>query len=293
MANVQHSTLTGSDLHEPKGIAAASANTVYVADGAASGAWTATTSLTITIDINGTAALTAPAVADEALVYDATAGANRKITLQDLFEIVNVFAEDTAPDQVADFVLTYDTSASTVKKVLPYRLSSYLTSGSMSGASLDLAIDTYTSYKTLVLILRDVVPATDGATPWLRVSDDGGATFEADASDYRWVHRSEELATVESNAVVGDGADSEIELSSGIGNASGEFCSITITIENPAGTSLNKMFHWNGLRLNASGANFALYGWGMFLANDDITDLRFMFSTGNITSGTYTLLGYV
>jgi len=39
MADVEHSALTGSDLHEPKGVASATANQVYVADGAASGAW--------------------------------------------------------------------------------------------------------------------------------------------------------------------------------------------------------------------------------------------------------------
>jgi len=39
MANIQHSALTGADLHEPKGAAAASADEVYIADGAASGAW--------------------------------------------------------------------------------------------------------------------------------------------------------------------------------------------------------------------------------------------------------------
>lgn len=40
-----HSTLTGADLHEPKGVAAASANAVYVANGAGSGTWqTLTTS---------------------------------------------------------------------------------------------------------------------------------------------------------------------------------------------------------------------------------------------------------
>lgn len=39
MANVVHSTLTGADLHEPKGVAAAAANTVYTADGVGSGAW--------------------------------------------------------------------------------------------------------------------------------------------------------------------------------------------------------------------------------------------------------------
>lgn len=38
-----HASLTGANLHEPKGVAAASANTVYVANGAASGAWTSFT----------------------------------------------------------------------------------------------------------------------------------------------------------------------------------------------------------------------------------------------------------
>ena len=40
MANVQHSTLTDPNLHEPKGIASASANQVYISDGSGSGDWT-------------------------------------------------------------------------------------------------------------------------------------------------------------------------------------------------------------------------------------------------------------
>lgn len=39
MANVQHASLTGANLHEPKGADAATANEVYVADGAGSGTW--------------------------------------------------------------------------------------------------------------------------------------------------------------------------------------------------------------------------------------------------------------
>lgn len=35
-----HSTLSGADLHEPKGIGGATVNQVYVANGASSGAWT-------------------------------------------------------------------------------------------------------------------------------------------------------------------------------------------------------------------------------------------------------------
>ena len=39
MANVAHATLTGSELHEPKGADSAGLGTVYVADGAGSGSW--------------------------------------------------------------------------------------------------------------------------------------------------------------------------------------------------------------------------------------------------------------
>ena len=39
MANVAHASLTGANLHEPKGVAAAAVDKVYVSDGAGSGAW--------------------------------------------------------------------------------------------------------------------------------------------------------------------------------------------------------------------------------------------------------------
>lgn len=39
MANVEHSVLTGTDLHESKGVAAAAANRVFVTNGAASGSF--------------------------------------------------------------------------------------------------------------------------------------------------------------------------------------------------------------------------------------------------------------
>jgi hypothetical protein len=44
MVDIAHKNLTGGDLHEPKGITAAPANSAYVADGAGSGVWTPTAS---------------------------------------------------------------------------------------------------------------------------------------------------------------------------------------------------------------------------------------------------------
>ena len=40
MADVEHSSITDPNIHEPKGVAAAIAGSVYVADGAGSGDWT-------------------------------------------------------------------------------------------------------------------------------------------------------------------------------------------------------------------------------------------------------------
>lgn len=48
MVNVVHSTLTGSNLHEPKGADAASLGQVYVSDGSGSGTWTTVTGLVFT-----------------------------------------------------------------------------------------------------------------------------------------------------------------------------------------------------------------------------------------------------
>lgn len=46
MADVEHASLTGSALHEPKGVASASAGQVYIADGLGSGTWTTPTANT-------------------------------------------------------------------------------------------------------------------------------------------------------------------------------------------------------------------------------------------------------
>lgn len=44
---VAHATLTGANLHEPKGADTASADTVYISDGAGSGAWQKITELSL------------------------------------------------------------------------------------------------------------------------------------------------------------------------------------------------------------------------------------------------------
>lgn len=65
---------------------------------------------------------TAPAIDDELALYDLSATTTDKITLANLLKVVNGLTEDTAPDGAADFVLTYDNSASAAKKAKPTNL---------------------------------------------------------------------------------------------------------------------------------------------------------------------------
>lgn len=61
MANVAHASLTGSELHEPKGADTAGLGTVYVADGAGSGSWNSIGTSAFTGMIADFAAPVAPA----------------------------------------------------------------------------------------------------------------------------------------------------------------------------------------------------------------------------------------
>jgi hypothetical protein len=70
------------------------------------------------VNIVGQTALTAVATGDSLLIYDLSATANKSITVTDFFDITNGWTEDTTPDAAADYVTTWDASASAAKKVL-------------------------------------------------------------------------------------------------------------------------------------------------------------------------------
>src|SRR6478735_2803838 len=61
MANVSHASLTGSEVHEPKGITGAALGTVYVSNGAGSGSWSSVGTSAFTGMIADFAAPVAPA----------------------------------------------------------------------------------------------------------------------------------------------------------------------------------------------------------------------------------------
>lgn len=76
----------------------------------------------ITVDGNLTNE-TSPAVTDRILLIKNSDGELYDITLENLLKVLNGLTEDTSPDESADFLLTFDTSAGGVKKTKPSSIS--------------------------------------------------------------------------------------------------------------------------------------------------------------------------
>ena len=72
-----HKNLTGSDLHEPKGVDSATANQLYLSNGAGSGVWTSVGTIVASTKIVTVVASLpiSPAIGDRAFVTDANATA--------------------------------------------------------------------------------------------------------------------------------------------------------------------------------------------------------------------------
>jgi hypothetical protein len=158
-----------------------------------------------------------------------------------------------------------------------------LATGSASGAAgIDVPLDAsgYSSYTIFKLYIREGTVATDNVQMWVRLSDDGGATFEADVADYTWFD------------FEGGGSaatDSEIILSGGIGNAAGEGFNVELTIYNPAAAARTRIVA-SGMRMNTSGVAVVMCSCGSTLVSAASTDIRVLASSGNI-SGNWTLVG--
>ena len=148
-------------------------------------------------------------------------------------------------------------------------------------------------FSDYMITLDDLRPDTDGESLWMRVSDDGGSTYEADATDYEY-----NAAVQSSGAAGGPGAsansqgDTKMIVTSALSNASGEGLTGTIRFSRPADTGFHTfdgdVRYWN----NGTPAELVR---GMFLGAHNgstlaIDAIQLLMSTGNI-SGTARLYG--
>ena len=89
-----------------------------------------------TTDIIGGTSNASIATDDTLPTYDLSATANRRMLVSDFLKVVNALTADSSPDTAADFVMSYDTSATAAKKVLLQNLPGRLPRGYIDGCTL-------------------------------------------------------------------------------------------------------------------------------------------------------------
>lgn len=144
-----------------------------------------------------------------------------------------------------------------------------------------------TLYDAFCIVLSNVKPASDDVELWMRVGTGAGPTYQAGVADYSWA--------VTGAAASADVSDAAMGLSiagagNSNGNASGESASATIFFDNPEATNF-PIFRGTVSYIDAGGALRGGAFNGAYLTAAAVTGIRFLFESGNIASGRFTLYG--
>jgi len=144
-------------------------------------------------------------------------------------------------------------------------------------------------------LLQNVVPANDGISLQLRTSTDGGANYDSGASDYAWAF-SRNDASGGSGGVTQSGlydsSDTRIRLANLVGGAAGESgVSGIVYIYGPHLAAETFVTYQLMYKDNGAGSYASISGGGVRLSAADVNAVQFLFSTGNLESGTISMYG--
>jgi hypothetical protein len=166
-----------------------------------------------------------------------------------------------------------------------------LTSGAVSSAAtLDIVLTSYTGYRGLLFELINFVPVTDAVFLHARLSTDGGASYDAGASDYVY---GASFGNSTGTSVLNSTGAAQIAVVTNVGNLTGEGATATITLFGQTDTAIRPRIGYVTNYIDSSARSAWVIGTGIRDAAQDTDAIRFLFSSGNISSGSYAVYGYV
>lgn len=166
-----------------------------------------------------------------------------------------------------------------VERVDAFKVISTVTvSSPVSEVEFDSSIFNQSIYDAYSFYFDYIVPVTDGDTFYAQMSDDGGTSYYTGATDYYdWGP---------------DALGSYITISTDIGSDVGEYgLSGSGALYSPHLTSVHGRFQGGGVRQRSTGAYASYSGGGWLAHNVAINSIRFKMLSGNIESGSITILG--
>jgi hypothetical protein len=148
------------------------------------------------------------------------------------------------------------------------------------------------TYDVYAIQIVKALPATDGAVLRMRTSTNNGSSYDAGASDYDYIQSIGILSSGSYASGNTGSTDSFIRISYSLGNASNELgFNGWIYLWKPSDATYFSV-GYSGNGVDDSGQIFVVdQGLGRRLSAADVDAVRFLMSSGNITSGTFRLYG--
>lgn len=161
------------------------------------------------------------------------------------------------------------------------------TATASSSATIDFTgLDaTYTNY---AVTINDLVPATNAAVLWIRIGTGATPTYQANATDYR----SQRFSAGNGGTTAPTSQAAQIVVNATGNSASRDETNGIFYINNPSQTSQYHGIFWSGAQyFNVTPEVDIFFGGGFYQSTTAVTAVRFLMSSGNITSGTFKLFG--
>jgi hypothetical protein len=155
-----------------------------------------------------------------------------------------------------------------------------------SSATLDFDSCITSAYDDYEIHLIDVIPATNGSNFEFVLSTNGGSSFDTTTANYNSLYNNGWV-----NSSSGGGTNNVLPNISGIGNGTGQSLCGRIRLYNPLGSSYKKM-EWHAVMYyTAVSSLLNQTGGSWYLNTSAVNAIRFLFSSGNIASGTIRVYG--
>lgn len=145
-----------------------------------------------------------------------------------------------------------------------------------------------TTYSHYIVVFTNIIPVTNSVNFLMRTSTDNGSTYTSAAASYSWSY-----AIGAAGGVAGSGSNSDTSMQVGSGtvpNTAVSSLSGYIKILNPDNATYYTSYH--GILYSTTSPNSGVAS-GRRLAAEANNAIRFLFSSGNISSGQFILYGVI
>lgn len=167
-----------------------------------------------------------------------------------------------------------------------------LNSGTVTNAAtVDIVMTSYTGYRNKLFVFSSFVNATAAADFYMRVSTNGGVSYDAGAANYAWMGQG--LFADAASPSNSSASATQIDISGNTMVASASYgISGNIYFYDTTNTAQRPQFSWNTVYNNPTHGWTIFNGGGVREAAQKTDAVRFLMSGGNITSGIWALFGF-